>query len=265
MIKLAFIAPTSLIKEYGSKGDIQLMLSHLLEKEDMNAYELRSRECGQSIYLDNGLFENGVAEDSDVVLAKARELGAEYAFAPDVIYNREETEQFVVETIERFKQKDIPNLKLAAIVQADNPEDFIASYKTLVDLDAVSLIGLSILSIPKSFYGITGTDDPSENRLYCLQQLLKLDKHKDTHLLGAGNHYRDVQFANEHCPWVVSHDSSSAIWNGIQGKKISLHDLEVEGGKTKVPVDFNWDQELTTEQKENIEHNIALVRTITGH
>ncbi len=261
-MKVSFIAPTSLIKEYGSQGDINLTLSHLIEKEDQNAYELRLRETALPIYLDNGLFENGVAEDIDVVLAKARELGAEYVFAPDIIYDRVATEESLIKTIARFKEKNIPNLKLAAIVQADNPEDFIASYKTLVEMDDVSLIGLSILSIPKSFASITGSDDISDNRLTCLVELSKLDKHKDSHLLGAGNHYRDVDFAAKHCPWIVSHDSSSAIWNGVQGKNIDPETLEVFEGKTKVHVDFNFDEELTDIQKERIQLNINVVKKV---
>lgn len=272
MIKVAFIAPTKLIPEYGLRGDIQLVLSHLLDQDKnfINEYEINITQQGiftgkQPLYLDNGLFENKVAEPIDVVLAKARDLKAEYLFAPDVLFNREATEQSVIKTIERMKEKQIPNLKLAAIVQADNPTDWIESYKTLVALEGVSMIGLSILSIPESFKSVTGTDDITENRLYCLMELLKLDQHKPCHLLGAGSSYRDVAFAAEHCKFVESHDSSSAIWNGLELKTINPDTYEVLGGKSTNPVDFNWDQELTDLQKEAIEHNIQTVLKITQH
>lgn len=270
MIKVSFISPTSLISEYGSQGDFHLALAHLLPglNEEPNDYERALVESGLPIYLDNGLFENKVSVPIRDLIHKALRLKAKYVFAPDVLYDRKATEANIDEaweTLEELKE-DYPeseHTELAAVVQASNPDDFRASYMTFAADARIQLIGLSILSVPYSYKDLIGTDDITKTRIECLKQLIELPRHKKSHLLGLGSSYADVAFANNHCSWVDSHDSSSAIWNAIQGKKIDPHTLEVEGGKTKVHVDFNFNESLDEETKNTIQHNINVVKSIT--
>lgn len=261
MIRKSYIAPTKLIKEFGNKGDFHLALSHLLsdDPQQINEYEKELRDSGLPIILDNGLFENGVPEEITSLVGKARRIGATHVFAPDVLYNRSATEANLDAMARELEGSGI---KMAAVVQADNVDDYLAGYQYLVEREDVALIGLSILSIPKSFKEKTGTDDITENRRVCLKMLRDLPKHKDSHLLGAGSSYRDVFLANAMCPFVVSHDSSSAIWNAIQGKTIDPRSLEVFEGKSEVPVDFDWNGEVSDEIRSRIEHNIDVIDRI---
>lgn len=263
MIRKSFIAPTALIPEFGNQGDFHLALSHLLPHPSegiLTAYEQNLKESKKPIILDNGLFENGVPEDMDSLVEKAKHIGAEIVFTPDVLFNRAETEANIGPMIERLAGTGI---KLGAVVQADNWRDYIESYQWMVNHPAISLIGLSILSIPKCFKRFTDTDDITANRLECLERLNKLiSGQKESHLLGAGSSYKDVEYANFHCPWVVSHDSSSAVWNGLQGKEIDEFSLEVAGGKSHIPVDFDFEEELSVRQRFMIQHNIKVINQI---
>lgn len=268
MIKVSFIAPTTLISQYGNQGDFHLALAHLLGPVDEapNEYEQAVVSSGLPIFLDNGLFENKESIPVRELIEKAVHLDAEFVFAPDVLFDRAGTEANIQEAYDILQElkEDFPEskTKLAAVVQANNPDDYLASYLMMAEDPRIELIGLSILSIPESFKEISGTDDITINRIICLKRINKLPVHKSSHLLGLGGSYEDVAFANEHCPWVISHDSSSAVWNGVQGKQIHPTSLKVDGGKTKVHVDFNFAEELTEEQAANIEHNISVVKSI---
>ena len=258
MIKKAFIAPTSLIQKYGNKGDFHLMLSHLIaeDPEHINAYEHEIRNSKLPIILDNGLFENGKAEDMDSLIRKAIAVGATHVFAPDVLFDRAATEANIGIMAEKLEGTGV---KMAGVVQANNVYDFLASYSWMVGNEAIDLIGLSILAVPESFKEVTKSDDITINRIACLQALRDLPAHKNTHLLGAGSAYIDILYAEKNCPWVVSHDSSSAIWNGLHGKRIGPKTLDVEGGKINLPVDFEWAGLITEEAHQTIEANIQVV------
>ena len=269
MIKVSFIAPTTLIPTYGSQGDFHLALAHLLGpiNEAPNEYEQAVVSSRLPIFLDNGLFENKESIPVRELIEKAIHLDAEFVFAPDVLFDRAGTEaniQEAYEILQEFK-KDFPEskTKLAAVVQANNPDDYLASYLMMAEDPRIDLIGLSILSVPESFKEISGTDDITINRIICLKRINKLPVHKSSHLLGLGGSYEDVAFANEHCPFVVSHDSSSCVWGGVMGKLLDEKTLKVIGGKSKEAVRFDYEETLTQKQEESIQSNIDVVRRIT--
>ena len=267
-MQISLIAPTNLIEEYGNQGDFHLTLAHLLDDEE-NEYERKIKESELPIYLDNGLFENGTSVPLDELMEKATRLSAKYVFAPDVLLNREGTEANIDEAhkaLEKANKKAGTHVKLAAVVQADNEVDYIESFLKMNNDERVSLIGLSILSVPKSFEEVIGVHNISESRLLLLDRLNFYNKAKgpikDCHLLGAGSSYVEVSYASRNCPFVISHDSSSAIWNGVQGHEIK-EDLTVNKGKTKVHVDFNFSEELSEEQKTLIQSNIDRVMSLS--
>lgn len=263
-MKISLISPTSLIKEYGNKGDFHLTLAHLLGPvdEEPNEYEKTIVESGLPIYLDNGLFENHKSVPLEELIKKAAHLNAEYVFAPDVLFDKTGTEANIGPAYDLLMElkEDFPEnqTKLAAVVQGQTADEYLDSYQTMVGDPRVSLIGLSILSIPKCFGPEMGTEDIVETRIEALRLLNQLPAQKVSHLLGAGSSYRDVAFAAEKCPWVISHDSSSAIWNGVDLRPI-LPDLSVKGGKSPKSVDFNFNEELSNEQHAIIKSNIDTV------
>lgn len=255
-MKLSLISPTSLIPSFGNMGDFHLTLAHLLEDEP-NAYENAIVASQKPIYLDNGLFENGESVPVGTLMNHAARLKAQFVFAPDVLFNKEATEENLDNAWKQLqiaKEEYGSKTKLAAVVQADNHNDFIESYQNMCNDERIDLIGLSILSIPESFKGLTGTDDIAMNRMRCISIINELPKQKNSHLLGLGSSYVDVVYGSRY-DWIVSHDSSSAIWNAIQGHEI-LDNFEVKGGKTRVHVDFDWNESLSDETVELIINNI---------
>jgi hypothetical protein len=238
-MKLAIITPTSYINKFGNQGDFHLALSHLLDRDTPNEYEKALLESDMQIILDNGLFENHVPEGIDSLIAKAKRIKATHFFAPDHLYNKERTQSALENTIHVLdQQKLVDKIKIAAVVQADNPKDYIRQYIDFCNNPDVDLIGLSILSIPKSFEVETHTNSITLNRIHLLKKLKELEvKHTDCHMLGLGDNYSDVKFAKDNCPWVVSNDTSSCFQNGLFGR--SIKDGIVEGGKIKDKVDFD--------------------------
>lgn len=269
-LQLSFITPTAYIKDYQSQGDFILALSHLLDQDKENEYERAIKKTNLPIILDNGLFENHFPEGIDFLINKAQKINAHTFFAPDILYNKIETQKALEYTTYILKKLNLFNkIKIAVVVQADNADDYIQQYKDFCQNPAVDLIGLSILSIPRCF-GKQGSskrepyihndNEIVESRIECLKELNKLNVQKKSHLLGLGNSYRDVLFAKENCPWIYSHDSSSAFWNAMQNKKI-LNNGDIEGGKTKVSVDFNF-KNATEKKLKLAQYNINQVKKL---
>jgi hypothetical protein len=249
MIKTAFITPTVYINKFGSQGDFQLGLSHLLNNECDNDYAQALKNTKQKIVLDNGTFEKGNPEGIGSLLQKAGKIGASVVFAPDYLYNAQKTRFTLDVTIYELRQLQLDkSIKIGAVVQAKDKQEWLSFYKELTLNPDVSMIGLSILAIPY-VYKMPIT----EARIACMKDLLKMNiNHKKCHLLGLGSSLKDVIFASQNCPFVYSHDSSSAFWNAMQHKKI-LDDGDIEGGKTESRVDFNFnsgtDDQLTLAQQ----------------
>lgn len=259
-MKISFITPTAYIKDYGTQGQFILALSHLIKLDEETDYERELKASGMELYLDNGLFENKIAEPIETLIQKALKIGAKLVFLPDVLYNSQETLKNVEKHAKFVREK---GLKVGVVVQASNEEDWLELYDKFVVNPEVDLIGISILSVPKSFGGSIVS-----SRIKLLKKLIERGNNtKDLHMLGMGEGGEDLQFAKQYCPFVVSHDSSSAFWNAMQGKKIvsaQINNLRVEGGKTSIPVDFNF-KNATQEQLERAQDNINLIKEKLCH
>lgn len=259
-MKLAFIVPTKYISQFGTQGHFTLALSHLMKKDGENEYEKAIKEAGLPIILDNGLFENHVPEGIETLIEKANRIGATHFFAPDVLFDRKGTEEELKKAV--LAKEKYPNLKLGAVVQANSPEEYLDALLKMNNDPNVDLIGLSILSIPKSWEKKLGKFDVTASRIELLRNMKALSaqgvKWKDCHLLGLGDSYADVLFAAEECPWVVSNDTSCCFQTGLFKKKLT-EDLVVPGGKIQKKVDFDL-QGMTVLQVKTIESNIYKVK-----
>lgn len=270
-MKLSLITPTAFIKSHQGQGDFVLGLSHLMRLDQTTAYEKAIRSTKLPIILDNGLFENHTPEPLDSLIKKAVKIGATHFFAPDTLYDTKATGEALKKTILAVKRakrglsgqrcEEFP--KIAAVVQANNTKDYWDQLHEFNQNPSVKMIGLSILAVPKSFEKNIRKYDIAKARMYLLRKMkleaVKGYKWKPCHLLGLGDSYEDVFYAAKHCPWVVSNDTSSAFWNGVQGKSLGGNNCEVKGGKTKIPVDFNL-KTITNKQHNKIQENIDLVK-----
>jgi hypothetical protein len=272
-MQISFITPTAYIEKFANQGHFHLVLSHLLDRSELNEYEKLLVSSGKNLVLDNGLFENHKPEGIDSLIQKALRIKAKIFFAPDYLYNAEQTLKGVEMAI-YIKNKVAPNsdLKIGVVVQADNEQDWLSLYDKFVHMHDVALIGLSILSIPRCFGIFKGKEtkkikyihdnkEITPSRIKCLKALIdRGNNYKSCHLLGLGDSLQDIIFAKELCPFVYSHDSSSAFWNALQGKKI-LEDGSIEGGKTEIKVDFSF-KNATKEQLELAQKNINIYKRL---
>lgn len=264
-MKLSFITPTNFIKDYQSQGDFVLALSHLIKTDKQTAYEKAILKTKLPIIIDNGAFENGVAEPFDTLIQKAIKVGATHFFAPDSLYESRDNQASLNKTIKEWEKIKGNKPKIAAVVQADNLDDYVLQLLAFNENKDVDMVGLSILSIPRSFRKSIRKYDITKSRLYLLRKMKQMEHSgfvwkKKFHLLGLGDSYADVFYAAKHCPFVVSNDTSSPFWNGVQNKYLDGDKCEVFGGKTKVPVDFNL-KEINKKQAKIIQQNINLVKS----
>jgi hypothetical protein len=242
-MKLSFICPTKWINTFGTRGDFILALSHLIDKTHINRYERAILNTKLPIILDNGLFENHKPEKLEDLIFKAVKVGATHFFAPDILFNKKETQDQLDAAIEM--KQGIP-IKLAAVVQADRVEDYLQQLIDFNENPEVDLIGLSILSIPKSYEKDLGEFNVTKSRIALMKTMLQLQndegiKWKDCHLLGLGDSYEDVIFASKNCPFIVSNDTSCCFQSGLFLKELAGEDLHVPGGKIKEKVEFEGD------------------------
>lgn len=261
---LSFITPIDYIEEFGSQGDFILALSHLLPSSTKNsqnsvAYEQAILKTGLPIYLDNGCFENHFPEAIDTLIEKAIKLKAELFFAPDALYDRKRT---MIELRYAIDLRNLlcPEIKIGAIVQADNTKDYMEQLIEFQSMKEVDVIGLSILSIPKSY-----NMPIVESRITLMKDMLAFQNAtgivwKPMHLLGQGDSQKDILFAKENCPWILSNDSSCCFQSGLFGKRLT-DDLEVPDGKVKNKVVFGL-MHITVKQREDIQYNINLSKKI---
>ncbi len=271
-MRISHIVPTAFVPEFGIQGDFILALSHLIELDRETDYEKAIKATGLEIILDNGLFENSVPESLETLVQKALKVGASTFFAPDVLFDTEKTQESLEQTIILLEQmKNDPKyrfekgLKIGAVVQADNEADYL---KQLVDFNNnpnVDLIGLSILSVPKSFKGSEEIRDITASRVSLLMRMKEMEKThgivwKNCHLLGLGSSFEDVLHAIEFCPFVVSNDTSCCFQNGLRAKLLD-HKLRVGGGKTPEKVEFDL-KELPVGAHHWIQHNINQVKNL---
>lgn len=274
-IKLAFISPTKWITTLGSQGDFQLGLAHLLDRHQSNDYERALLDTGQQIILDNSLFELHKPEGIDSLIAKGLRIKATHFFAPDFLYNKDKTLEALNNTIYIWKKlRADKNIKIAAVVQGETEEEWLEMYDKLQEMPEVDLIGLSILSVPRCFGSFNRArtskkdvyqhkdEEITSSRIKLLKTLITRNKpnNKKCHLLGLGSSLEDIIFATKNCPFVVSHDSSSAIWSGFQNKKL-LDDGLIEGGKSEIKVDFNY-LETNKEQIQLAQENINKYKSL---
>ena len=264
-IKMAYIVPTEYINSLGSAGDFHLVLSHLMDERIVNQYESEMVKSGKTLILDNGTFENGVPEEVGSLLAKARRIGARCVFAPDYLYDAKKTnEAFERMYLEAIRTGAIEGgLKIAKVIQADTVGEYVDEYIKCAEDDRIGLLGISILTIPHITSKI-GMPEIDKGRVLMLSILNLLPKHRKSHLLGLGDSYADVLYAQSSCDWVVSNDTSCCFQNGLEGKRLVGPLLTVEGGKSKIKVNFKQN-DVSRVQYYDIQNNIMSVKSKINH
>lgn len=272
-MKLAFITPTTYLQKFSAQGDIYLALAHLIDDNGTNEYarfHRREAEKGRRVILDNGLFE-GAQVGTEELLRRATAIKASVVCAPDVLYDSKGTIKAFKQFI-RAKQEYGLVAEVMGIPQADNQADWWECFQFMDMHGECDLIGLSILSVPKSFAKFTTREQPiTSSRVHLIRQLYSysdLSGHRITpcHLLGLGESYDDILEARRLLSRdIVSNDSSSVFVHGVAGVRYEETGL-IPGGKIHQKLNFNFKPASfkTLEDARNglIQYNIDIAKSL---
>lgn len=255
-----FITPTKYINhpDIWGQSDFILALSHLMDDECKNEYCEAIKKANKPIYLDNWLFENWRPEPIDSLINKAELIWAEYVFMPDHLYQSTQTKQAAITFMQRCLHLKKAWWKVAFVPQADNPVDYLACYKWAEESSFISMIWISILSAPKSFWW---------SRLECLKAIKKyIDPKKPAHLLWLGWDLEDLRFAAENCEWIKTNDSSSAFVHGSKHitykQYATTKDYFLREGKIEEKLKFDSTKDITTKGLHCIQKNINIIKSL---
>lgn len=242
-MKICVICPVDDLEKFATKGDMHLLLTHLVEPD--NAYTKFYAARKELKILDNGLFEHHVASPTSEILAKAKLVGADVVIAPDVLYDPVGTvknaEIFAKEVhMEngRRRGRGLRPLQMMAVPQAGNRKDYLWCYDRLVRQLNFQWIGLSILACPNAFSGSSDPNKIKQSRIATYRALKETglwSSQTNHHLLGLGSHIDEVEFFAPIAE-IKSNDSSSAVLHGQMG--ITYENGAVPGGKKSHKLDF---------------------------
>jgi len=271
-MKLAFITPIKYIKDYGNQGDFTLALSHMINKEEETDYEKALKNAKKPIWLDNGAFEKGIPDGIDNLFLKAKKIKAELVFAPDFWNDSKKTLEGLNNFLYIRKKLNLENIKVGAILQAEDFDSFIQLYKTFQEIPEIDIIGINYLTTSiiwqkkkvlykkelKNF--IHDESRITKDRIEFLKYLKENFKNnKKIHLLGLGNSYEDVLWSIKNFPEVYSNDTSAPFWGATKNKKI-LKDGSIEEGKSKDKLNFNFI--ATKKQLDLAQFNIKKIKNL---
>lgn len=97
------------------------------------------------VMLDNGVYEEGTPMKINEYISLIKELNPDVVFAPDVLFNTEQTFELVKEFLSKFKSSTI---RVGVIPQGDTPLKVIEQYKQFESLwgSKFEVVGLSFLN-----------------------------------------------------------------------------------------------------------------------
>ena len=234
-------------------NDRYFCLAHLCENKDYLEYFKKKSEEGKFVIIDNGAAEKSLV-NTEYLLNLIKTIRPTEIIAPDILFDCDKT----LEELGAFQEKwnDLEyKPDVMGVPQGDNPESYLACYLEMLHNSFVKTIGLSKISIPKSFAEITGSYSVSVNRRYLIKLLNELDLiKKPLHLLGMRNPNEYKAYKHD---LIRSSDSCYTILSAINNK--TLKDIQDDINET--PENY-FHLILTNKQLELAKLNINTLNTI---
>lgn len=216
-MRAALISPVEFLNEVQPFSDYHLALTHrvIFDSKYCEFYRRRSK-AGDFIILDNSALENKAKSRplKDVVLA-AILIRPKVVILPDFLFDSDKTldelENALRSPALRFLRRVIPGIKLCAVVQGVDKDDWLECFYILND----TRNGIDILGIPMLTTHLFGS------RVIVLQKIAKRVK-KQCHLLGFWNGVPLEEIKQEaQFNFVLGVDTSKPVKLAIQGKRLN--------------------------------------------
>jgi hypothetical protein len=254
MVDFCLIPPTPNLSE-ALKGDRFFCLAHLVLKNPEYAKFYKDRPKGTFLVLDNGAAE-GEDLTVDELLEAIELVNPDEVIAKDVLLNGRKT---IVESeifIGRV-QKKYPNIKIMAVPQGSNFQEWLECYVYFLLCPGVDTIGLSKISVPHCFKDVVKTTDISKCRQFCVLTLFKHELlEKPIHLLGMGDPNEYSAYVN--LPCIRSTDSAYSFVAAKHNQVFSTQPL-----MTRFDTEHSYfDECLTTEELCVADFNIKYLRRV---
>lgn len=260
-LKLAFITPTNYLETVAARGDIHLVLAHLVLKDEK--YREFYKNSKTYKILDNGAFELGQPMHIEDILKAAEMIGADEVVAPDVFNDGRRTLEAVhnftmqVKTLLPAFKKIEHKFKIMAVPHGKNFLDWLKCFEELYLDDRIDVIGIGYKSC-KVFTMLFSTRDYdlSTTRTIIVNRLTQLFPKKTIHLLGGGTNANEVEMY-KYYPQVRSMDTCFPFLCGQHGV---LFD-KVNGAERPEKyreLDFNT-KDLTSSQLKDVIYNCDMM------
>jgi len=261
-IKVCVITPISHLQVFGSLGEMDMSLSHLILEDPKGPYTdyyKRQRQNGRFVILDNSAFEleqQGKGLDPDPVLDAAEITNPSEVIATDCLFDGPATIESTTRFIKRMRERGVLHkYQVMGVVQGHTKDEWLTCLNRLMDMDEINTIGLSKLAVPISFLGDKESSGcVARARVECVETIAECYGwelndpfttlcSKEFHLLG-GDNWTPWEIAQQvRYPWIRSNDSSAAVWYGryhkvfnVEGKIqdiiLDKPDLENKDGDT---------------------------------
>jgi hypothetical protein len=260
MIKISHEVPLCLLEKNKEWSDYQYCLPHLLDKyEKYRDFFMECKKEQISITMDNSLHELGTPYSYDRLHYWLNELSPNEFFIPDYWENKDKS---IISAREWSKfQREYPNIKFIAVVQAKNLHEAIECVQTYKDLGYKKIA----FSYGASYYLDISpySDNPyshpdvkkSFGRIYLIDKLNSmglLDDNDDVHLLGT---YIPSEFkAYVKYKFIKSLDTSNPIMSAIDGDRYPLF------AKPKSRIDEVMEINIENIDEDILEYNIKEFR-----
>lgn len=266
MIKLGFIVPTNVLKQYAVMSDYHLVLAHMVRDDPdyLQFYRDRS-DNGDFITLDNSSYELGddvFSEDELLEFAKA--VGAREIMAPETYQDAESTMNKAKAFVDNIKSKN-SDMQVFCTVHGSTYSEYLNVIDTYLEL-GVDTIGLScrLDQEPKSrnrvHVGHSREWHSAMVRVRLVQDTVKMlgsstNTNSVVHLLGL-NHPCELAFQARFNFLVRSNDSSAAFLAGMEGRGVTDFFYE----KPKAPINFYSGEEPGSTEHAQILKNISTMQ-----
>jgi hypothetical protein len=169
-------------------------LAHLCLKEKNEKFKeykqffIDKVKQGYHVILDNSAAEGDLVSE-ELLIQLTKEILPTEVVAIDYLFDSEKT----LSALDSFYDLMVKNnlqgkVKIHAVAQGNSPESYMECYLRMLNDKRVDVIGLSKISVPKSFCGLTDSNSVSVNRIFLIKKLHSLGLiKKPLHCLGMRN------------------------------------------------------------------------------
>lgn len=220
MMKISHECPLRLLEKSFEFNDYDYFLPTFADNEQYYNHFLEARKKGRFIIMDNGLFENDL-KDEDELLHYYNEIQPDVFITPDAWNDKGNT----MDNYKEWKSKVDPN-KIMVVMQAENMFEAEEMYEELVE-DGCKYIGFNHLG---QYYDDYSTHPHFETRktlgriefISYLKEINTLSPDVHHHLLGCNFAWEFKHYPSVLYPEIKSCDTSNPItlaFEGIEYKK----------------------------------------------